>query len=157
MSLRTLALLAVVGCSAAAPPAPSESVAVPVRLTVELVNGEPLPGARITLRARLVRQGHWDFPVAVEWAVPPGAFLAAGSPAAVVALGEPQQIELQLVDVPSQDLVVTARSSGPGAGFHARAVYRFGRGAPPPWPGPDKTGPSPTLNGHDLGPSVPMD
>jgi hypothetical protein len=158
MSLRALVLLVIVagGCSASAPE-PRTSPAVPVLLSVEVVSGEPRAGARMTLRARLDQQGHWPYPVAVEWEVPPGVIFAAGAQAAVVGPGEPQVVEIELAEVPDQDLVVTASSTGPGAGFHARAVYRFGRAAPPPWSGPEKTGPSPTLNGHDLGPSVPMD
>lgn len=158
MSLKPGLLLLLAACSASArapAPAPARPTA-PVILSVEVVSGEPIPGARLALRARLTQQGVWPYPIAVEWKVPDGARLVTGSVASVVAEGEPQVVELDLARVPAEDLVVTASSRGPDAGFTAKASYRFGRPDPGPRRGPDKTGPSTQVNGHDLGPSVPM-
>jgi hypothetical protein len=165
MSLRLIALF-LLGCSASAPaptaprgaevPQARTNPTAPVVASIEVVEGEPLAGTRLKLRANLAQQGHWPYPVAVEWTLPRGVFLVGGSQASVVALGEPQVIELELAAIPAEDLVVTASSTGPDAGFHARAVYRFGRPEPAPEGGPDRTGPATHMNGHDLGPSVPM-
>ena len=165
MQLRAIvALVVLCGCSAAAPPATTATATsagrtnprAPAVVRVALVEGEPTAGRRITLRADLEMRGPWPYPVALEWRVPPGARLVSGTMASVVDGAGPATVELELGAVPAEDLVVVAESRGPDAGFHAEARYRFGRPDPAPPSGPEKTGPSTTINGHDLGPSVPM-
>ncbi len=158
MSMRWSTLLLLAACSSAAqaPPEPAHRPSAPVLLSVEVVSGEPVAGGRLELRAHLEHQGPWPYPIAVEWQLPAGVLLVSGSPASVVAPGEPSVVAVDLARVPAEDLVVTASSRGPNAGFHAKASYRFGRPEPAPRQGPEKTGPSTEVNGHDLGPSVPM-
>jgi hypothetical protein len=151
-----VALAACAGAPAAAPPG-SSAPRAPVTVAIDVEEGEPVAGARMAFRARVQMHGAWSAPIAVEFHVPRGALIAAGAPQAVVgAGGDGPRLELELLEVPAEDLVLVARSTAEGAGFHAEARYRFGRPAPVKR-GPDRPGPSlrsPT--GADLGPPVPM-
>jgi hypothetical protein len=159
MNLRLPLVAALAACSASSPPPPpaSQAPTVPVTVAIDVTDGEPAAGARMAFRARIERHGVWTAPISVEFEVPRGAVVVAGQTRGVVTEGgDAPAIELQLADVPSEDLVLVARSSTEGAGFTAKAHYRFGRPEPVKT-GPDKSGPhltSPT--GADLGPAVPM-
>lgn len=155
--MRLLLVALVSACSTTRPPAhESQAPTVPITVAIDVVDGQPAAGARMGFRARIERHGVWTAPISVEFTVPAGAVVVGGQTQTVVAEGEAPTLELQLAEVPSDDLLLVARSTTEGAGFTAKARYRFGR-PDPIRTGPDKTGPhltSPT--GADLGSSVPI-
>jgi hypothetical protein len=161
MRFAFVAALAVTACSASSPPPPppavSQAPTVPVTVAIDVIDGQPVAGGKMAFRARITRHGAWSAPISVAFEVPRGAVVVGGGAQAVVTEGsEPPAIELQLAEVPADDLVLVARSAVEGAGFTAKARYRFGR-PDPVKSGPEKTGPNLTSpTGVDLGPSVPM-
>lgn len=149
MSMKWWIALFAAGCAAGAPR--TEAPRAPATLALEVVSGEPLPGTRMELRARLDKHGVWDAPVTMDVRVPAGARLLRQS-----AVSGESTFEIELTTVPVEDLVVVADSQTEGAGFHAEARYRFGR------PEPVKSGPAregdsvTTPAGADLGQPVKM-
>lgn len=97
----------------------------PATLHLERTYGEPAPGRRLGLRAQLRRADAWPHPVTIAIETPAGPTILRRVVGADVA-----DVDLQLADVPAEDLVVIAASRGPGGGFHAEARYRFGRPEP---------------------------
>lgn len=161
---RTLLALALTACSASPtrdpqppqPPQPPQAPSVPVTAAIDVVDGAPARGAHMVFRARLDRHGVWNAPISVEFVVPRGAVVVGGKTQALVAseADAPPTLELQLTEVPADDLLLVARSQVEGAGFTAKVSYTFGR-PKEPRTGPDKSGPSLTSpTGVDLGPSV---
>lgn len=154
MSLR-FALILLAGCAAPPPPAATRAPRAPATVAIDVVDGEPLPGTRLTLRARVDKQGSWDAPITIDWQVPPGARLVGGASRAILS-GDAADVTLELQALPAEDVVVVASSQTEAAGFHAEARYRFGRPAPvkaaPPRDGETVTTPS----GVDLGAPVPV-
>jgi hypothetical protein len=159
----TVLALVLAACSAGSPapvaaPPPSEAPTVPVTVAIDVLDGQPLAGGRMEFRARIVRHGVWTAPISVEFVVPRGAAVVGGRTQSVVAsvTDEAPSLELQLAEVPADDLLLVARSETEAAGFTAKARYRFGR-PDPVKTGPAKTGPRLTTpGGVDLGPAVPM-
>ncbi len=116
----------------------------PVTLRLDVLGGQPALGARMSLRASLVRNDPWPFPVRFSYEAPSNATASARLSA------DGADLDLDLTTVPVDDLVVVAESRSPAAGFTAMARYRFGRPATAP-SAPRRSGPSLRLGPVELG------
>lgn len=121
----------------------------PATLGVELVDGRPVAGGHIRLRAHLTVDPTWPFPVSFSFQ-PPSRASVTRVQGIAATIGSAPEIELDLADVPDGDLVAVADSQGKAGGFHAEARYRFGRPAPLGRV-PLRTGPSLHLGSLELG------
>ena len=135
------------------PVCPSQAPAPPATLHMELVDGAPLPGAHVHLRAVLTRDPTWSFPVSLTFQTPAGADVANVAGLSGVTVDQ-SDLELDLSDVPASDVIAVAISRSTRAGFHAEARYRFGR--PEPLGRiPVRRGPRLHLGNMDLGEPIP--
>jgi hypothetical protein len=101
----------------------------------------------MSLRASVVRNDPWPFPISLSFQAPSNAAASARLSA------DTADLELDLTTVPTDDLVVVAESRSRAAGFRAEARYRFGRPEPVA-SAPRRSGPSMHLGALDLGPPI---
>jgi hypothetical protein len=115
---------------------------------------------RLVLVARVEQPGQLGLPLGVWVEAPEGVTQTRGprqytvGPARAGSVHE-TEMEFAVGAVPGSDLVLVVDAQSPGAGFHARVPYRFGR--------PEPTVATPTLTGTPVtvghtsaGPSVQM-
>jgi hypothetical protein len=119
----------------------------PVTVRLDVLRGKPALGSRMSLRASVVRNDPWPFPISLSFQAPSNAAASARLSA------DTADLELDLTTVPTDDLVVVAESRSRAAGFRAEARYRFGRPEPVA-SAPRRSGPSMHLGALDLGPPI---
>ncbi len=117
-------------------------------------------GDRLVLVARIEQPGRLGLPLSVWVEAPGGVVQTRGQRQYTVApahAGSVHETEMEFVvgAVPNGDLVLVVDAQSPGAGFHARVPYRFGRPAPT-IATPTLTGTSVTVGNTSAGPSVRM-
>ncbi|MDO9017152.1 MAG: hypothetical protein Q8S73_12275 [Deltaproteobacteria bacterium] len=177
MNLRCLLALAVLAAACTTPSPSPRSAAEPTGVVERRDPDAPVrvrwvtrvePGAvtrhgqdtRLVLVARVEQPGQLGLPLAVWVEAPDGVTQTRGprqytvGPARAGSVHE-TEMEFAVDALPASDLVLVVDAQSPGAGFHARVPYRFGR--------PEPTVATPTLTGTPVtvghtsaGPSVQM-
>jgi hypothetical protein len=132
----------------------------PATLTVRPMGTPATIGGPLRLHAEVVRHGSWPYPIDLEFHLPAGITPVAGSARTRLAQAtspgvSAADLDLDVPAIPLADVVVTADSQGPGAGFHAEARYRFGRPEPSVML-PAANGPRIVTPLGDLGRAVPI-
>lgn len=147
-------------CSVSRPasaPVVSQRAEAPVVVSWVVKSAE---AGRVSLVARVDRRAPLAVPLKVSVVVPANVKVVSGQTAfELPASREAEVTERSFVfsfdQVPSEDLRLVAEVHEESFGLHAEDVYRFGRPAPVV-EGPQRSGPSIQVGGHDLGQGVPL-
>jgi hypothetical protein len=118
----------------------------------------PRSGEALVLEGIVTQRVPSQATVRVKLALPSGVQLVEGSsdqrlPPTFAPRTDAVRFVIRPTEIPDEDVILTVDLRGDGFGYHAEHRYRFGRKEPVPG-AVLRDGPSPQLNGKDLGPSV---